>query len=104
MSDAFISDITQHQMFIIEKQKAFKSVGHHFPVSDNDSHDIKICWLLPVPGFNTGLCQLGFPEDRVSGLGVERERGEKESERGPQVSQLQAQLNPKVNGLEESQS
>lgn len=33
-----------------------------------------------------------------------RERDKRERERGPQVSQLQAQLNPKVNGLEESQS
>lgn len=62
MSNAFNSDITQHQMFIIEKQKAFKSVGHHFPLSDNDSRDIKICWLFLMPGFNTGLCQFSSPK------------------------------------------
>ncbi len=108
MSNAFNSDITQNQMFIIEKQKASKSVGHHFPLYDNDSRDIKICWLFLMPGFNTGLCQCSSPKTLFRDLEQkerekERER-ERERERGPQVSQLQAQLNPKVNGLEESQS
>lgn len=57
MSNAFNSDITLHQMFIIEKQKAFISVGRRFPLYDNDSRDIKICWLFLMSGFNTGLCQ-----------------------------------------------
>ena len=62
MSNAFNSDITQYQMFIIEKQKAFKSVGRRFPLYDNDSRDIKICWLFLMPGFNTGLCQFSSPK------------------------------------------
>lgn len=62
MSNALNSDITQHQMFIIEKQKAFKSVGRRFPLCDNDSRDIKICWLFLMPGFNTGLCQCSSPK------------------------------------------
>lgn len=61
MSNAFNSDITQHQMFLIEKQKVFKSVGHRFPLSNNDSRDIKICWLFLTPGFNTGLFQFSSP-------------------------------------------
>ena len=93
-------------MFIIGKQKAFKSVGRRFALYDNDSRDIKICWLFLMPGFNTGLCQCGSPKALFRDSeqeGREREK-ENESERGPQVSQLQARLNPKVNGLEESQS
>lgn len=62
MSNAFNSDITQQQMFIIEKQKVLKSAGHRFPLSDNDSRDIKICWLFLMPGFNTGLCQFSSPK------------------------------------------
>lgn len=62
MSNAFNSDITQHQMFLIKRQKEFKSVGHRFPVSDNDSRDIKICWPFLMPGFNTGLCQFRSPK------------------------------------------
>lgn len=90
-------------MFIIEKQSAFKSVGHHFPLYDNDSRDFKICWLFLLPALNTGLCQCSSPKTLFRDS-EQKARGKKESERGPQVSQLQAQLNPKVNGLEESQS
>jgi len=56
-------------------------------------------WFL-MPGLNTGLCQCGSPKTLFRDL----EQEERETERGPQVSQLQAVLNPKVNGLEESQS
>lgn len=91
-------------MFIIGKQKAFKSVGHRFPLYDNDSRDIKICWLFLMPGFNTGLCQCSSPKTLFRDSEQKEREKKRERERGPQVSQLQAQLNPKVNGLEESQS
>lgn len=58
----FNSDITQCQMFIIEKQRPFRSVGRHLPLYDNDSREIKICWLFLMPGFNTGLCQCCSPK------------------------------------------
>jgi len=62
MSNAFTSEITQHQMFIIEKQRALRRVGHRLSLYDNDSRDIKICWLFLMPGFNAGLCQCSSPK------------------------------------------
>lgn len=62
MSNTINSDITQCQMFMIEEQRASKSVGDRFPLYDNDSCDIQICWLLLVPGFNTGLCPSSSPK------------------------------------------
>lgn len=90
-------------MFPIKKQKAFAAVGHHFPLYDNDIRNIKICWLFPIPDFNTGLCQCGSL--KISSKDLQQKEGEKKvEERSPQVSQLQARCRSKVNGLEESQS
>lgn len=77
-SDAFNSDITQRQMFLIEKQKSIQNL-----LDTISLRLITIAMTLRSAGsflglgLNAGLCQLGFPEDRVSGLGVERERERK---------------------------
>lgn len=83
MSNTFNSDITQHQMFLIEKQNAFKSVGRRFPLSHNDSRDIKICILFHMPGFNTGLCQFSSPKSLFRDL--EQKEREIEKKRARKV-------------------
>lgn len=79
MSNTFNSDITQHQMFVTEKQRAFRTVGRRFTLYDNDSRDIKVCWLFLMPGFNTGLCQCSSP--KTSFKDSELREGEKKRER-----------------------
>lgn len=82
MSNTFNSNITQHQMFLIEKQNAFKSVGRRFPLSHHDSRDIKICILFLMPGLNTGLCQFSSPKSLFRDLEQkEREIEKREQER-----------------------
>lgn len=52
----------------------------------------------------TLVCVRQAPQRPCLGTQSRRKERTGEGERGPQVSQLQAQLNAKVNGLEESQS
>lgn len=70
-------------MFPIKKQKAFAAVGHHFPLYDNDIRNIKICWLFPIPDFNTGLCQCGSL--KISSKDLQQKRA-REKSRGEESS------------------